>query len=120
MHLVFYPPNSQIAFYIFNYPIRYYGLIMAICFLIGIMLTSFLIKKRLTKTDVELFFDYSPVVIFISIIGARLFYIVGDFNYYLSNPNEIIMINHGGLSIFGAILAGFLTLIFLSKIKSCK
>lgn len=115
--LIIYPPKSPIIGTFFDYPIRYYGLIMAFTFVLGISLGYFLIKRKISKQDSELFLDYSPLVIFFSVIGARLFYIFGDLNYYLKNPLEIIMINHGGISIFGAIFMGLLSLYLLSKNK---
>jgi len=115
MDFIIYPPKTPIIGYILNYPVRYYGLIISICFFVGIFLCYklFLIKK--TKTDAEVFFDYSPFVILISLLGARLFYVIGSFKYYIYNPFEIFMINHGGLSIFGAIIFGIFSIFYFSK-----
>lgn len=115
--LIIYPPKSPIFCTIFNYPIRFYGVIMSIVFILGILLGYFLIRKKISNKDSDLFLDYSPLIILFSIIGARFFYILGDLKFYLKNPIEIIMINHGGISIFGAIFAGLISLYLLSKIK---
>ncbi len=40
------------------------------------------------------------------IIGARLFYIIPRWDFYSSNPSEIIRIWNGGISIYGAIIGG--------------
>lgn len=117
MNLIIYPPKSPILINIFDYPIRYYGLIMAITFLVGIIVAYFIFKKRYDVKTADLFFDYAPLVIFFSVLGARLFYVLASWDYYSKNLIEIFMINHGGLSIFGAILAGVVVIYVLSKIK---
>lgn len=88
---------------------------MAFVFLLGVIISVILLNKKVSKNDSDLFLDYSPTIILFSIIGARLFYVLASFEFYFKNPKEIIMINHGGLSIFGAIIFGILTFYFLSK-----
>lgn len=43
------------------------------------------------------------------IVGARLFHVVDNWNYYAQNPIQIVMINEGGIAIYGAIVGGVLT-----------
>jgi len=40
------------------------------------------------------------------IIGSRLFYVLENLSYYLENPLEAIMLQHGGLSWYGGIFLG--------------
>lgn len=40
------------------------------------------------------------------LIGARLFHVLDKLDYYLASPQQIIMVNQGGLAIFGGLLAG--------------
>lgn len=115
MEFIIYPTKTPILGHLFGYPIRYYGVIMALVFLVGIALTYHLFNKKISKIEANIFLDYSPLVIFTSLIGARLFYILGAFDYYLTYPKEIIMLNHGGLSIFGAIFFGLITIFILSR-----
>lgn len=117
MSFIITPPDSPTIFEISNFSIRYYGFIMSLVFLIGVVVSYFLFKNKLGTKDADVFIDYSPLVIIFSIIGARLFYVFASLNFYLNNPLEILMINHGGLSIFGAILFGVLSLYALSKIN---
>lgn len=42
------------------------------------------------------------------VIGARVFHVLDQWSYYAANPLQIVMINQGGLSIYGAIVGGFL------------
>jgi len=43
------------------------------------------------------------------IVGARLFHVVDNWAYYAQNPIQIVMINEGGIAIYGAIVGGVLT-----------
>ena len=110
MNLIIPAPNSSIAFYIFNYPIKYYGLCLGLAIFVGLVLVYYFLKKRFSEPLASNFIDISPFLIIVSLIGARLFYILGDLKYYLNNPKEMLFINHGGLSIYGAI---FFAIVFL-------
>jgi len=113
---IIHPFKSSVAFYIFNYPVRFYGIIMMISLFIGFISLYSFFKKHYSKLVAEQFVDYSPFLIIFSFVGARLFYIIGQFSYYKLNPFEIIMINHGGISILGGIIFGISGLYILSKI----
>ena len=90
---------------------------MACVFLLGVVFSYVIFIKKYSKKEAEIFFDYSPLVILFSLIGARLFYVLGGYKFYCNHPSEIFMINHGGLSIFGAIIFGILSIYLLSRIK---
>lgn len=57
------------------------------------------------------------------IIGARIYYVMFNLEYYLEYPNEIYQIWNGGIAIHGGIIAGIITVIVYSKkykVKSLK
>lgn len=60
---------------------------------------------------INLFFYLVPI----SIVGARLYYVLFNWSYYQSNMNEIFQIWNGGLAIHGAILAGLAWIFIYSK-----
>ena len=84
MSLIIYPPKTPIVGHILDCPIRYYGLIMGICFIIGVLIAYLVFAKTINKEEAEKFFDYSPFAILFSLIGARLFYVFGSYEYYFS------------------------------------
>lgn len=71
---------------------------------------TYLELKRL-KINTKYFFDMIFYVIIFGFLGARLYYVLFNLDYYLNNPSEIIAIWNGGLAIHGAILVGILTII---------
>lgn len=85
---------------------------------LGIIIGGQLIIKESKKFGFEedfivnlLFFS-----IIIGIIGARLYFVLFNFDYYLSNPMEIFMVWRGGLAIHGGIIAALIFfLIYLRK-----
>ena len=82
MSIILYPPSSPILVNILNLPVRYYGVIMSISFLVGIFFVYNLFKFANKKDDAEIFIDYSPILILCSLIGARLFYVLGSLSFY--------------------------------------
>ena len=107
---------NPVIFRIYSLEIRWYGLIMALSFLIGSFIAIKIGKKRnLSKDNV---YDFLIYLIPLSIIFARLFHVfVYNFNYYISNPTQIIQIWKGGVSIFGGLVGALLAALIYSKRK---
>jgi len=59
--------------------------------------------------------DFILYTLPISIIGARIYYVIFDWQNYQSNPIEIIAIWHGGLAIYGGLIAGFICALVFTK-----
>lgn len=100
-----------IEFGIFN--IHWYGIIIALAIILSFSLVMYLSKK--TNISDEFFLDFFIIGIPIGIIGARLYFVLFNFSYYLNNPLQIIAIWKGGLAIHGAIIGGLIVLIVLTK-----
>lgn len=100
-------PESSIAFYVFNYPIRYYSLIMFLAISVGSVL-SYVVAKMHKKADSDVLLDMLPFVILCGVLGARVYYVLLDWAYYSTHVADIFALYKGGLSIHGAIIGGFL------------
>jgi len=109
-----YLPNP-IFFSVGPLTIHWYGLILVLAILIGTwQAKKYFIKKNILTT--EQFEDLTFYIIIFGLLGARFGHVVFfNFNYYLQNPLDIFKIWHGGLSIQGALLFGFLTVIIWSR-----
>ena len=91
-----------------------YGLILGISFVIGLEY----FQKHEKKLDKKSKSRYQIVAIILSIVGARVYFVLFNFNFYLTNPEEIINTRAGGLGIFGGlILTIIFTFFFLKKRK---
>lgn len=95
------------------FSIRYYGILMALGFIIGYFITIKLSKDKIEKEVIQDFFVYFVIT---TIIGARLFHVlVYNFNYFYNNPIKIFYIWEGGLASHGAVIAGILVVLWFSK-----
>jgi phosphatidylglycerol:prolipoprotein diacylglycerol transferase len=91
---------------------HWYGFLLVISILIGLFLTINLAKKKNIKS--EKIFDLSIYLIFFGFIGARVYHILSEINYYTKSPLEIFYIWQGGLGIFGAFIAGIIVIYIFS------
>lgn len=93
-----------------------YGLMLALAFAAGVSLAGRQAKRE--NVNPEIIFNFSFLVFISGIIGARVFYIIGNLGYYLKNPAEIIMLQRGGLAWFGGLILGTACGIIYLKKKS--
>ncbi|MCD4690857.1 prolipoprotein diacylglyceryl transferase [bacterium] len=87
-------------------PIRSYGLMIALAFAISIWLARRRAPAR--GIDPDTIIDLSFFVIISSIAGARLTYVIVQWEHYAGNPLTALRIWDGGLALYGGILAGIL------------
>ena len=89
----------------------------SICILTGIILAGIVINKEAKKNNISSAFVTNLVfccVVF-GILGARIYYVLFNLDYYSAAPIEIIKVWNGGLAIHGGIIAGLITLIIYCK-----
>ena len=84
--------------------IYWYSFLMLIAVLIGYNLVINYRKKIGYKTNNII--DMTFYLIIYAILGARIYYVIFNFDAYKDNLLEILMIWKGGLAIYGAIIAG--------------
>src|SRR3954447_22047369 len=84
--------------------ITWHGLFTAVGVLAGIWLaTRFAVERGFTEDDIMSIALWCVVG---GIIGARLFHVVDAWPYYAADPVKILMVNEGGLAIWGTIVGG--------------
>ena len=93
--------------------IYWYSIFIFLGILVGSSIIYLESKKR--KIDSEFVINLIFNTVIIGVIGARIYYVLFNLDYYLSNPVEILEIWNGGLAIHGGIIAGLLFLIFYCK-----
>lgn len=77
---------------------------------LAFFVSSYLAVRQAKKTQIapEKIFNLMFYVFISGIIGSRILYILINLPYYFKNPLEIIMLQHGGMAIFGGIISGFI------------
>lgn len=98
----------------FSIEIRWYGFFIVSALLISIFILNYLLKKE-ENFDFEFFLDYIILAFPLGVLGARLYYVIFNLDYYLNYPQKILAINEGGLAIHGGLLVGIAVLYFLTK-----
>ena len=81
-------PIDRIAFEVGSVSIYWYGVLIGLGALLGYILASYEAKKRGLPDDI--FADLLIFAIPISIIGARLYYVIFEWGYYARNPGSIL------------------------------
>ncbi len=99
---------SAVAFNIFGFDIRYYGIMLFLGMVFGLFVTYNIAKKYYKNVNLDILLDFFPWLIVISLISARLYYVLLSLDFYSKYPSEIFALWHGGISIHGAILGGFI------------
>ena len=103
----------SIAFDLGFIKIYWYSIFILLGVLSGVLIILKEAKKK--KLDEDFIVNTLFFGILFAILGARLYYVIFNYNYYLNNPSEIFAIWNGGLAIHGGIILGLITVIFMSK-----
>ena len=93
--------------------IYWYSITMFLGVLFGIIVAYIEIKRK--KIDTTKFENMIFYAIIFGFIGARLYYVLFNLNYYLANPVEILMVWNGGLAIHGGIIGAVIAVYFYCK-----
>jgi len=93
-----------------------YGLMLVLAFFVSTFLCAAQAKKE--SMNPETIFNLLFTVFIFGIIGCRVFYVLINLPFYLDNPREIIMLQHGGMAWFGGLIFGSISaLLFIRKEK---
>ena len=106
---------NPVAFSIAGFDIRWYGIFIGIGAMLAITLGEKLGKKNGLKEG--LITDFAIYALIFGILGARLYYVIFEWDYYSNHLDEILSIRNGGLAIYGGILTGIVVATIFSKIK---
>ena len=126
--LTFKSPGEYLPIPFIN--LRWYGLLIAIAIIIGLNLSNRLASKK--EIEKDLINDLFPILIFSSIIGARIYYVLFEWDNYsgfsfwskfnllgisFSIP-RFLEIWGGGIAIHGALIAGTLSVMIFCKLRN--
>lgn len=104
---------NRVAFELFGLPIYWYAIIIVSGVIIAMWLsTREAVRVGLKPDDVT---DFMLIGLPVAIIGARLYYILFDLQYYIVDPSQIFNIRSGGIAIYGALIAGGIWLYFFCQ-----
>lgn len=106
------------AFSVGSLEIACYGIVLAAAMVTGLLLVMKVADRTGQRGDD--YFDLGMIAIVVSVICARIYYVVFSWDYYSSHLGEIINIREGGLAIYGGVIGGVVTTALFCKIRKIK
>lgn len=106
---------DNIAIDIGGISIYWYAILIVSAFIIGIIFCKNDDGKYSVKFDDIL--ELMIMLIPISVISARIYFVLFKLNYYIQNPIEIFDIRNGGLAIYGGIVGAIIVILAFCKAK---
>ena len=114
-HLGIYLKNVPQYIMIGSFPVAMYGIMIALAMLSGLLLASHMAKK--TGLNPDTIWDIGVYLLVLSVVGARIYYVIFMWDMYKDNLLQIFNLRGGGLAIYGGIIGGITTVAVYSKIK---
>lgn len=117
--------NVKDGFMIGNFEVRFYGIIIALGFILGYLMIAKEAKR--TGQDSEMYLDYMLWLVIPAILGARLYYVLFSLKNYVKAGQSVtdtikgmLNIRGGGLAIYGGVIAGIITLVIFAHKRKVK
>lgn len=102
-------------FSLFGFNIYFYGLIIGLGVIAGILMAAHVAK--ISGQNPDTYWDFAIYAVICSVLGARIYYVLFSWNEFKDNPLRVFNIRQGGLAIYGAVIAAFITLFVYAKVK---
>ena len=115
---------DPVAFRIFGLTVRWYGLLICVGMVLAIAYIISRTKYEKIKTDD--FVDIAIFTIIFGVVGARIYYVLFKLDNYIvkgdffASLKKMVAIWEGGIAIYGALIAGFLTILVMCRIKKLR
>ena len=107
--------NPPASFSVFGREIYFYGVIIALGFVLGILYCARRAPEFGIRSDDV--YDMMIWMIPLSILGARLYFVIFQAEYYFAHPAEILAVWEGGLAIYGGIISGVLVAFVFCRLR---
>lgn len=104
-----------ICFYVFSWPIYWYGVMVALAFLLAVAHWNVLGKRQGREPGFGS--ELALWLVIGGVAGARLAYVAANWKEYVADPLRILFIREGGLVFYGGWLGGMVALLLFSHRK---
>ncbi len=109
---------SRVAFTLFGKSIYWYGVIIAACFLLGVLYATRNCRRfGIVEDD---FFNCLILGTPAAVICGRIYYVVFNYSSYRGDFASVFRIWEGGLAMFGVLIGAVLTVIIYCRVKKNK
>jgi phosphatidylglycerol:prolipoprotein diacylglycerol transferase len=108
------PTPNPVAFKIFGIDIMWYGIIIATAMVVAVIIIY--VRGPIHHIKSEKTLDFILITVPMGVVGARLYYILFNWDFYAGDLYKMINIRNGGLAIHGGLIFGFLTAVLLCRL----
>lgn len=108
---------DPVLFSIGSFSLRWYGLMAALGFVVGLAIFQF--NKKFARLTSDQITNIVMLGMISGVVGARVFYVVQNWSYYRVHPAAIIRVDQGGLVFYGGFILAFALIVWYVK-KVCK
>lgn len=102
-----------ILFRVGAWPVYSYGVLLALAYLAGLQLA--VVRARRAGLDAARVMDLGIYLIIAALVGAKLMLIAVDFEYFRSQPRELLSLVRAGGVFYGGLLAAFFVALWLIR-----
>ncbi len=106
---------NRVAFSIGNFPVYWYGILIALGMLVGIVLAQK--NAKLVGLNEDDVLDVILISAVIAVLSGRAFYVLFASDYHVSNIKEFLNLRGGGTAFYGVLLGAIISCIVVCKIK---
>jgi len=106
---------DPVIFRLGSLEIRWYTVAIISAIVVALLVAAREFKRKGIPTNN--IYSLLPWVLVSGVVGARLFHVVDQWEYYAANPLQIIQFQQGGLAIWGAVIGGGLAAVIYARIK---
>ena len=114
-HLHIYLEDVGKSIMIGDFAIAYYGIVIALGMIGGVLIAAAIAKRSGQNPDD--YYDMALYAIVFAVLGARLYFVIFNWDYYAQDLTRILNIREGGLAIYGGIIASIITVYILTRRK---
>lgn len=115
---------DQTAFKLFGREVRWYGILICIGMILAVL--YILSRARYEKIKTDDVIDLTIFTVIFGVIGARLYYVLFELDSYIvkgdfwATVKKMVAVWEGGLAIYGALIAGFITVFIVCRVKKLR
>ncbi len=109
---------SSTAFTVGSFTVYWYGIIIAVGFVLAAAYGLHSCKRH--KVDPDKLLNCVIVGLITAVIGARLYYVAFRWSYFKDDPIRILYVHQGGLAIYGGLIGALVGGLITAKIQKMK
>jgi len=108
----------RVLFQIGGLTVYSYGVMLAVGFIVATLVARYRFKLQYKNPDIILDFVLAAVVG--GIVGARAFYVIGNWSEFRGHLDKIFSINMSGLVFYGGLVLGLALVVVVGYLKKVK